>query len=81
MNADHAEALRLLARHYAGDDPDEAKLTAVDRLGFNLRLKSGDRVHGRRVTFPREVTGPDEARGIFVEMVRQARLALGRRML
>ena len=81
MNADHAEALRLLARHYAGDDPDEAKLPAVDRLGFNLRLKSGDRVHGRRVTFPREVTGPDEARGIFVEMVRQARLALGRRML
>ena len=26
-------------------------MTAIDRLGFHLRLKTGDRVHGRRVAF------------------------------
>lgn len=73
MNADHAAALCLIARHYVGEDTDEAAMTAVDRLGFNLRLKSGDRVYGKRVTFLREVTNIDAARGVLIEMVRQAR--------
>jgi len=73
MNADHAEALRLISLHHAGEDTDEAAMTSVDRLGFNLRLKSGDRVHGKRVTFLREVTNSDDARGVLIEMVRRAR--------
>ena len=73
MNADHAEALRLIARHYVGEDTDEAAMTAVDRLGFHLRLKSGDRIYGRRVAFLREVTNSDDARGVLIEMVRRAR--------
>ena len=73
MNADHADALRLIARHYVGEDPDESAMTAVDRLGFHLRLKSGDRVYGRRVTFLREVTNSDDARGVLIEMLRRAR--------
>jgi putative heme iron utilization protein len=73
MNADHADALRFIARHYANEDADEAAMTAVDRLGFHLRLKAGDRVHGRRVAFLREVTTSSEARTVLVEMTRQAR--------
>ncbi len=73
MNADHAEALVLIARHFAGEAAEEAAMTAVDRLGFHVRLKSGERVHGKRVNFPREVTTSDEARKVFVEMVRAAR--------
>ena len=73
MNADHADALLLIARHCAGEVADEAAMTAVDRLGFHLRLKSGDRVYGRRVAFLREVTNRDSARSVLVEMVRQAR--------
>jgi len=76
MNTDHAEALRLIARHYAKEDADEAAMTSVDRLGFHLRLKSGDRVHGTRVAFLREVTTSDESRTVLVEMVRQARQAV-----
>jgi putative heme iron utilization protein len=76
MNADHAAALRLIARHYAGEVADEATMTAVDRLGFHLRLKSGDRVHGKRVAFLREVKHSDEARSVLVEMVREARSAV-----
>jgi putative heme iron utilization protein len=73
MNADHADTLRLIARHFAGENPDQAAMTAVDRLGFFLKLKSGDRVHGRRIAFLREVTSSEEARAVLIEMVRQAR--------
>jgi putative heme iron utilization protein len=70
MNADHADALRRIAGHDAGETPDEASITAVDRLGFHLRMRSGDRVHGRRIAFPREVKDRNEARAAFVEVVR-----------
>jgi hypothetical protein len=52
-------------------------MTAVDRLGFSVRLKSGDRIHGRRIAFLREVRTMEEARRVLVEMVRQARSAEG----
>jgi heme iron utilization protein len=71
MNADHSDALLLIARGSLGEGVTEAFMTAVDRLGFHLRLKAADGVHGRRVAFPREAGSPDEARAIFVEMVRE----------
>lgn len=73
MNTDHAGALRQIAGHYAGEVVDEAVMTAVDRLGFHLRLKSGDRVYGRRIAFIREVASRDDARSVLVQMVRHAR--------
>ena len=73
VNADHADALVLIARHFAGETSDEAVMTAVDRLGFHLKLRSGDRMHGRRIAFLREVKTTDDARSVLVEMVRRAR--------
>jgi putative heme iron utilization protein len=70
MNADHGEALRRIAGRDASEIPEEASMTAVDRLGFHVRLKTGDRVHGRRIPFPREVRDRNDARAVFVEMVR-----------
>ena len=70
MNADHTDALRRIAGHDAGETPDEALMTSIDRLGFHLRLKTGDRVHGRRIAFPREVRDTNEARAVLIEMVR-----------
>jgi putative heme iron utilization protein len=70
MNEDHADALRRIVARDSGEAPDEAALTAVDRLGFHVRLKTGDRVHGRRIAFPREVRDRNAARAVFVEMVR-----------
>ena len=75
MNADHPDALVLIARRFAGEAATEASMTAVDRLGFHLRLKTGDRVHGRRLAFLREVGNKDEARAVLVDMVREARSA------
>ena len=73
MNADHKDALVLLAKRFANIEAQQAEITAVDRLGFRLRLKTQDGMKGTRVAFPREVKNPSETREVFVEMVKQAR--------
>jgi heme iron utilization protein len=77
MNADHKDALVLLARKFARTESTEATLTAVDRLGFHVRLKTSDGVRGARIAFFREVRSPAETRKVFVEMVQQARSSAG----
>src|SRR5579863_1734090 len=74
MNADHKDALILLARKFAHIDATEAAMTAVDRLGFHVRLRTQDGMRGARIAFSREVSHPAETRKVLVEMVRQARL-------
>jgi len=73
MNADHADALILLAKKFAGVEAQEAVMTSVDRLGFNVRLKTQDGASGARIAFLREVRSPAEARDVLVEMTGQAR--------
>jgi hypothetical protein len=73
MNADHVDAMILLAGLHAGIEATEATMTAVDRLGFSLRLKTNDGVKGARINFLHEVATPQDTRAVLVEMVRQAR--------
>jgi putative heme iron utilization protein len=73
MNADHKDALVLLARVFAGMEAQEAAMTAVDRLGFHVRLKTQEGMKGVRIAFLREVSDPGETRKVLVEMVQQAR--------
>jgi putative heme iron utilization protein len=73
MNADHKDALVLLARTFARIEAQEATMTAVDRLGFQVRLKTQDGIRGARIAFFREVSNPAETRKVLVEMVQQAR--------
>ena len=73
MNHDHKDALVLLARAFAGIESKEATMTAVDRLGFHVRLKTAEGVKGSRIAFLREVTDAMEARKVLVEMVQKAR--------
>lgn len=73
MNTDHKDALVLLARKFAHMEALEATMTAVDRLGFQVRVKMQDGVRGARIAFLREVSKPEEARKVLVEMVQQAR--------
>jgi putative heme iron utilization protein len=74
MNADHKDALVLLARQFAQIEAQEATMIAVDRLGFHLPVKTNDGVRGARIAFLREVSNPAETREVLVEMVQQARL-------
>ena len=73
MNADHKDSLILLARKFAGIEAEEAAMTSVDRLGFQVRLKTAEGVRGARIAFLREVSSAAETRGVLVEMVEQAR--------
>ncbi len=73
MNADHKDALILIAKRFAGIDAQEAEMTAIDRLGFHLRLKTQDGIKGTRIAFLREVSDPSQTREVFVAMVKQAR--------
>src|SRR5439155_1631347 len=50
-----------------------ATITAVDRLGFHVRLKTRDGLLGARIAFLREVNNPAETRKVLLEMVQQAR--------
>lgn len=73
MNNDHADALVLLAADRAGLTASSAQMTAVDRLGFHLKLMIGDRYKGCRIAFTREARTPGETRAVLVEMVKAAR--------
>jgi heme iron utilization protein len=74
MNRDHADALVTYARAFgAVAAAQEATMVAVDRLGFKLRIRDAERLHGVRIAFPREVTTADQCRTVLIEMVATAR--------
>lgn len=73
MNADHVDAMILLAHIHSGLEASEASMTSVDRLGFSLRLKTAEGMKGTRIAFPREVRSASATREVLVEMVREAK--------
>jgi len=73
MNTDHKNALVMLSRKFAHVESTEATMTAVDRLGFHVRLKTQEGMRGARIAFLQEVSNPAETRKVLVEMVQQAR--------
>ena len=77
MNADHADALVEYARHFAREPADEATMVAVDRLGFKLRLRQGERLSSVRIAFPAEVRTAAQSRETLIAMLREARAARG----
>lgn len=75
MNQDHASAMLEIARHEKRVVATQAKMTAVDRLGFHLRLTTPERVRSVRIGFSDEVRNADQCRQALVEMVKRARSA------
>lgn len=73
MNADHAEALRNITRHFGNLDAEEATMVAIDRLGFTVRARTAAGMKGTRIAFPEEVRSSEDARRALVAMTRQAR--------
>ncbi len=73
MNTDHGEALTLLAMAFAGVESQQTTMTSVDRLGFQVRLKTAEGPRGARIAFSKEVGSPAEARSVLIDMVAQAR--------
>lgn len=73
MNADHAVALRSMARHFAGLEAEEATMVSCDRLGFVVRARTAQGMKGARIAFPEPVRTREDARRVLVAMTRQAR--------
>jgi len=73
MNADHADALRVITRHFAGLDAEEATMMSCDRLGFVVRARTKEGMKGARIQFAEEVRSREDARRVLVAMTRAAR--------
>jgi putative heme iron utilization protein len=73
VNADHQDALKLIAQAFGGVESQEAAMTSIDRLGFHLRLRTAEGMRGARIPLLREVANPNDVRVVLVEMTQQAR--------
>jgi hypothetical protein len=78
MNSDHGDALVLLAQRFTEAPVQEATMTAVDRLGFHVRLKTEGGRNGARIAFLREARSAEDARKVLIEMVAHARGAISK---
>ena len=63
----------MLARTFTHIDSMQATMTAVDRLGFHVRLKTAEGMRGARIAFLQHVSNAAESRKVLVEMVQHAR--------
>lgn len=72
-NRDHGAGLLACARRIAGAGCEGAALAAVDRLGFELRLRRGDHRWSVRVPFPCEVRSAAEGREVLARMLGRER--------
>ena len=73
MNEDHRDSLKLMAAHYRDLQAMDAEMTSIDRLGFQLRVKTAQGMKGIRLAYPHAAETPDEVRQVLVEMVKSAR--------
>ena len=74
MNEDHADSVLAYARILAGlTDATSATMTAVDRYGFELAVKTTERPRAVRLAFDVPVTTSDEVRRAMIELVKRAR--------
>lgn len=74
MNADHAAAVSLYARHFANAPDGNWKLIGIDADGIDLA--DGEEV--RRVFFERPMASAGDIRPVLVRMAGEARAALHR---
>lgn len=74
MNDDHADAALAYATKLAGiEDATSATMTAVDRYGFELALKTPAGPRAVRLAFDEPVATSDEVRRAMVMLVKRAR--------
>jgi putative heme iron utilization protein len=69
MNTDHGNALVELTRVFAGIESEKVEMTSIDRLGFQVRLKTQEGARTARIVFSREVSSTAEARTVLIDMV------------
>jgi len=80
MNDDHADGLIILANQQYDSLADEmrvavddVRMVAVDRLGFDVKVKTGDGLRGLRIAFTKPVRDAAEVRTMFVAMLQEGK--------
>ena len=76
INTEQAETLLLLARVFGNVEAQQATVTALDRLGFHLRITTPGRMQGGRVAFTSPVRNASEVRAGLAGMAAQANAGL-----
>jgi putative heme iron utilization protein len=76
VNEQQTATLLLLARVYGHVEAQQVTMTALDRLGFHLRIKTADRMQGGRVAFTNPVRNAQEVRAGLADMAAQAKQGL-----
>lgn len=70
MNTDHSDSLVTLAKKYLEIEAEKASMVSVDRLGFNIRISSGNKMYGKRIAFTKEVKDTSEVREVLINMIK-----------
>jgi putative heme iron utilization protein len=73
MNADHAAALLECCRSFTKADATAARMTSVDRYGFEMSVATGQGPRPVRIGFSRPISTPEEAREELVALAKRAR--------
>ncbi|MEW6284395.1 MAG: DUF2470 domain-containing protein, partial [Candidatus Eremiobacterota bacterium] len=75
MDQDHEGAMIEMAAAFGGIRARSARLTEVDRYGFEMTLQSDEGRQRLRLNFTGSACNAEEVRREMVELVRQARAA------
>ncbi len=77
MNEDHADTLTLYCRAFSrAVDVDSARMTGIDRYGFEMSAQTSQGPRPIRVAFPQAISSPQDSREVLVALAKQARSAL-----
>ena len=78
MNADHDDAMVLYCKAFSqATEITAAKMTGVDRYGFEMSAMTTRGPRPVRVAFERPVSTPEEVRAALIAMVKDARSRVG----
>ena len=73
MNADHADAMVLYCKAFShGSEITSAKMTGVDRYGFDMSAITSNGPRPVRLAFGKPVSTPEEMRAALISMVKDA---------
>eukprot|EP01026_Neomeris_dumetosa_P079229 TRINITY_DN8625_c1_g1_i12.p1 TRINITY_DN8625_c1_g1~~TRINITY_DN8625_c1_g1_i12.p1 ORF type:complete len:355 (+),score=27.07 TRINITY_DN8625_c1_g1_i12:74-1066(+) len=73
MNDDHSESIKNMVKHYVGITVENAKMYAIDRLGFSVICERDGESFKCRVPFPTPVENRQEVRNTIINMSRASR--------
>jgi putative heme iron utilization protein len=73
INSEKQGELLLLCKHFIQvENPDKVKLSSIDRLGVDLRVKTGEYTDEFRIAFRYPVSSSEDAKSELVKLFQEA---------